>query len=396
MKYQSMRAQFGMRAASIITRLQTYGLVSTYLHRIMGNSDFEGATNNARPIPKHGLRRRLLMISFMLITVVPLSEFLADYACSNHVSPSMALNIMQTPVFNFQTPIPGGTPSPTSIPSPTPTPDLMALRNAAAGCAKGNPPPFPTIITTGNAANKGLPAPREVALTFDDGPSPSSSPGILSILEQTHTPATFFVVGQQATAWPDIVRREWNDGFIIGVHSWDHANMATQSSSQMRQEFSSTITAIHHAIGDNACVWLSRPPYGSFNNTVLQIANSYGLTSINWDDDSNDWSLPGVQRIVSNVLNAARPGAIILMHDGPANRAQTAAAIPLILQGLKARGLAPVTLPQLLYDGHYPMPAAPTPSSAPTPVATPTPIPTACAHPGQCKAPGGGSSDDVP
>jgi peptidoglycan-N-acetylglucosamine deacetylase len=94
------------------------------------------------------------------------------------------------------------------------------------------------------------------------------------------------------------------------------------------------------------------------------------LTTITWDDDTRDWTCPGPAAIAATALAEAHPGAVILMHDGPAYREQTAEALPLILAGLRARGLVPVTIPQLLADAHLPgvgNPREPTPTLAPTP-----------------------------
>lgn len=218
------------------------------------------------------------------------------------------------------------------------------------GCANGAPAPWPAVITSGAYGA----TPNEVALTFDDGPTPDSTPSILAVLEQTHTPATFMVEGQYASAWPDLLRREWNDGFAIGIHTWDHPDMPTISPSEQLDQLASTSAAIHAALGANVCIWFWRPPYGDYNAQVLQTAASLGLSTVTWNDDPQDWALPGVNTIVSRVLGQVGPGSIVLMHDGPAQRQETADALPAILKGLRARGLRPVTLPQLLSDGRYP------------------------------------------
>jgi peptidoglycan/xylan/chitin deacetylase (PgdA/CDA1 family) len=194
-------------------------------------------------------------------------------------------------------------------------------------------------------------AAHEVALTFDDGPSASSSPAILSFLERTHTPATFFVIGSQVRAAPGIVQREARDGFVIGAHTWDHPDLTKLSASRISHELTSTVGQIHRALGTGYCVRYFRPPYGAYNGTVLGQARAAGLTAILWNVDPRDWSRPGTQTIVNRVLSQVRAGSIILLHDGPSNRQQTAAALPGILAGLRARGLTPVTLPQLLAHG---------------------------------------------
>jgi peptidoglycan/xylan/chitin deacetylase (PgdA/CDA1 family) len=251
---------------------------------------------------------------------------------------------------DVRTPLATPVPEPTTIPMPPPN----LRRNAAMGCARGAPAPSPTVVFGAKDYETSGPAPNEIALTFDDGPTPSTSPPILDYLEQTHTPATFFVLGLYARSWPDIIQREWRDGFAIGVHSWDHSSMPFVPDDLMAHQFGDTLAAIHAAIGDDACIWFWRPPYGAFNDRVIGFARRYGLTTIQWNDDPRDWARPGPEAIARVVLAEAHPGSIILMHDGPAHREQTAAALPLILAGLRARGLTPVTIPRLLADSHYP------------------------------------------
>jgi peptidoglycan/xylan/chitin deacetylase (PgdA/CDA1 family) len=227
------------------------------------------------------------------------------------------------------------------------------LHNMRMGCLGGRPAPLGQVIHLGSNVSAGHAAPDEVALTFDDGPTPYSTPPILDYLEQTHTPATFFVMGQYVAQWPDLLRREWHDGFAIGVHTWNHPNMTQLSYGAAQAQFVNTVNAIGNALGGKPCIWFWRPPYMDQNAQVVAHAAALGLTTIDWDDDSRDWARPGAQAIADTVLSEAHPGAIIIMHDGPANRQQTLAALPLILAGLRARGLTPVTVPQLLMDGHF-------------------------------------------
>jgi peptidoglycan-N-acetylglucosamine deacetylase len=271
--------------------------------------------------------------------------------------------------------------APTQIPSPTPTitptpgPTAAQILNAARGCGAGKPKPADHYIPTGQNPDKpNLKMPNEIALTFDDGPTPYSSPAILDFLEKTHTPATFFVEGSYALNWPDLVKREWADGFTIAEHSWDHPDLTLQNDAGLVHQFGDTDATLHHILGKDACIWLWRPPYGSVNRHILNVSAGYGLTTITWDDSSGDWLLPGADKIAEAVLNQAHPGAIVLMHDGPADREQTAQALPLIIAGLQQRGLKPVMLPQLLEDGGYPgIVTKPLPGSG---NATPSPSPT--------------------
>ena len=243
------------------------------------------------------------------------------------------------------------------------------------GCPSGQAPK-PVSWAIHSASDYGAPHANVVALTFDDGPTPAYTPAILSYLEKTHTPATFFVLGQYAQAYPWLIRREAADGFTIGVHTWNHPDMQTLSVSQRAWQFNATVQQLHSDLGASTCIWLWRPPYGSYNSSIIAQAGSFGLTTVVWNDDPADWSQPGTMTIVNRVLANVHPGSIILMHDGPAGRAQTLAALPYILDGLHKRGLTPVSLPQLLFGYQPPTPTA-TPTSAPSPTPTDTPpVPT--------------------
>ena len=294
---------------------------------------------------------------------------------------STPTEIEATPTATIPQPTP---PPPTQLPSGPPTPlppaaNLVDLWHRPDlldhGCLSGAPAPAATVVRGGVYAT----APNEVALTFDDGPTPNSTPLILDVLERTHTPATFFVLGRYVSAFPYLLQQEWADGFAVGYHSWDHPDMTTLSAAGVQAQFANTIATVRDAIGPSDCHWFWRPPYGSYNAYVVSQAQGFGLTTVTWDDDPADWSRPGVQVIAARVLAYIHPGAIVLMHDGPALRDQTAAALPIILQGLKDRGLQPVTLPRLLADAGYPgaVPVpTPTPKPTPTPTLVPTPTPT--------------------
>jgi peptidoglycan/xylan/chitin deacetylase (PgdA/CDA1 family) len=245
-------------------------------------------------------------------------------------------------------------PTPTASATPTPVPVPASQRLVGRGrnrCGAGPSSPLPSVVYGGSYSG---PQVNEVALTFDDGPTPYSTPSVLSYLEQSRTPATFFVEGQYIHEWPYLLEREWNDGFAIGVHTWDHPLMTRLSIAGMNREIADTISAFNDVLGFGPCLWFWRPPYGDYNGTVVQVARGFSLSTIMWDVDPRDWSRPGVQQIVSRVLAQAHPGAIILMHDGPALRDQTAAALPQIVASLRARGLTPVRLPKLLADERYP------------------------------------------
>jgi peptidoglycan-N-acetylglucosamine deacetylase len=248
------------------------------------------------------------------------------------------------------------------------------------GCPGGQAP-APAGRAIRSASDYGAPHANVVALTFDDGPTPAYSPAIIAYLEKTHTPATFFVLGQYAKAYPWLIQREAADGFTIGIHTWNHPDMTKLTAAQRARQLAATAQQLHADLGANACLWLWRPPYGDYNSAIIAQAGSFGLTTVTWNDDPADWSQPGTMTIVNRVLGNVHPGSIILMHDGPAGRSQTLAALPYILAGLRQRGLTPVSLPQLLFGYQPPTPsptgvATPTETPTPTPTETPTPEPS--------------------
>ncbi|HZD02682.1 MAG TPA: polysaccharide deacetylase family protein [Actinomycetes bacterium] len=185
--------------------------------------------------------------------------------------------------------------------------------------------------------------PNAVALTFDDGPWPDSTPEILGILERERVPATFFLVGQQVRRYPGLLRREVDAGMTIGTHSFSHPQpFGRLSRAAMRQEIAGGLAAL----ADNGVrTLLFRPPGGAIAPGVLASARREGLRTVLWTVDPSDWhrgSRP--DQIVRRVLTAAKPGSIVLLHDGGGDRAATVAALPRIIKGLKQRKLVFVTL----------------------------------------------------
>lgn len=171
-----------------------------------------------------------------------------------------------------------------------------------------------------------------VGLTFDDGPSGSTS-ALLDVLKQNGLRATMFNEGQYAVGNPSQVRAQVAAGMWVGNHSYTHPHLTRLSQSQIDSEISRTQQALANSGGGTSRLF--RPPYGETNATVQSVAAKYGLTQIIWDVDSQDWNGASTDAIVQAAARLTN-GQIILMHDWAAN---TRAAIPRIAQGLAARGL---------------------------------------------------------
>jgi peptidoglycan-N-acetylglucosamine deacetylase len=197
---------------------------------------------------------------------------------------------------------------------------------------------------------------KEVALTFDDGPGPST-PAIRALLLRHHVPATFFMIGREAEASPKQVRREIAQGFVVGNHTWDHAFMGRIAASTQDTELRTATAAIER--GGAPRPILFRPPYGSFAPSTLELLRQQKMLMVLWSVDTKDFERPGTNVVVYRALSGATPGAIILMHDGGGDRSQTLAALPRIIKGLRKRGYKLVSVPQMIHDDpprHQPAP----------------------------------------
>jgi len=188
---------------------------------------------------------------------------------------------------------------------------------------------------------------REVALTFDDGPGPFT-PRILAVLKRRHVKATFFEIGRQVSLYPRFTAQLARAGMVIGDHTETHPPMAQLSVAAQAAELDQASEAIHAAGAPRPLLF--RPPYGSFDSTTLALLRARSRLMALWSVDTRDYARPGVPRITYVALSGAKPGAIILFHDGGGDRAQTLAALPRIIEKLKARGYRLVTIPQLLKD----------------------------------------------
>ena len=186
---------------------------------------------------------------------------------------------------------------------------------------------------------------KKIALTFDDGPDPQWTPQILDILHREHVPATFFVVGQNAEAHPGLISREWNEGMEIGNHSYTHPEQNRISPLQTRLELDATQRVIEAITGHMTTLWRSPNRADSEPSTADDFDPVYqgdqlGYLFIGEKIDPTDWKV-GIKadQIVKYVLANANNGNAVLLHDaGGDTRAETVRALPLIIEGLKARG----------------------------------------------------------
>lgn len=198
---------------------------------------------------------------------------------------------------------------------------------------------------------------KVIALTFDDGPDPEDTPYILDLLKEYDVKATFFIIGNKAERYPDLVKREADEGHELANHTYRHLYFSNKvSERQFKEELSKTQEAIFKASGLRP--HLFRPPGGYYNDTLVRIAKKEGFKVVmwSWHQNTNDWNTPGVGKITSTVLNNARNGDIVLFHDYVEGKTQTIPALKQILPELRDRGYRFVTISELLtYSKHTPV-----------------------------------------
>lgn len=190
---------------------------------------------------------------------------------------------------------------------------------------------------------------QAVALTFDDGPHPVHTPALLDILARYDAKATFYVIGQNARRYPEILRRMVAEGHEIGNHTWTHPVLSQLGNASVLREIDRTQEIVWQTVG--AIPVTMRPPYGSFSHRQMaMLASERNMPAVIWSVDPQDWRRPGPSVVAQRMVRGARPGAVILAHDihGPTIR-----AVPAAIEGIRAQGLAMVTLSEMLGWGRW-------------------------------------------
>lgn len=177
---------------------------------------------------------------------------------------------------------------------------------------------------------------RSMVLTFDDGPDPCYTPGILRTLREYDVRAVFFVCGRMAADNRDLLREMADDGHVVGNHTWTHRLLTRLPRAEIRAEMERTCTVIQDEYGE-APLWF-RAPYGAWNRAVFQLGAELGMEPLAWTVDSLDWTAPGTGTIVEQVADGAAPGVIVLSHDAGGDRSQTVEALGRYLPELLDRG----------------------------------------------------------
>ncbi|KNX39460.1 polysaccharide deacetylase [Luteipulveratus halotolerans] len=169
--------------------------------------------------------------------------------------------------------------------------------------------------------------------TFDDGPHPTWTPRVLAVLRKYNARATFFMVGQNVVRYPYLLSSVRAYGHHTSNHTWSHPNLTQLSTASVTWQLNKTDAAMGST--RRKCV---RPPYGATNDRIRSIISARGQRQVLWNIDTRDWSRPGTTTIYNRIVYNARPGRIVLMHDGGGDRSQTVAALDRALANLRSRG----------------------------------------------------------
>src|SRR4051812_11081769 len=189
--------------------------------------------------------------------------------------------------------------------------------------------------------------PKQLALTYDDGPNDPHTLHLLDVLAKHHVKATFFLIGKHVAAKPEIARRIAAAGHAIGNHTSTHPSLLFCGQDRIRRELSDCEKALSDAVG--APAKLFRPPFGARRPRVLKIARDMGLTTVCWSVTCYDWNPTTAERVERDAARQISGGDIILLHDGGhvgigADRAHTVAATDSMIARYKSEGYAFVPL----------------------------------------------------
>ena len=237
-----------------------------------------------------------------------------------------------------------------------PGPSAQEMNNIWAAAVKDDS--SPDLATNGKTGTSG----NGVALTFDDGPNPRTTPRILATLREQNVKATFFVVGSQVEKHPDLLRQIVEEGHVIGNHTYDHANLSKLSTKQMRNELQSTQEAVDRALGYHYEMKIMRPPYGEpyFDGSdalpaFRKVVRQEQLFPVIWTIDTQDYLMAdnprGIVKTVASQDKAERD-QVVLMHD---IHPQDVRALPGVIDHLERSDRQFVGVDQLLRD-KYPEP----------------------------------------
>jgi peptidoglycan-N-acetylmuramic acid deacetylase len=194
------------------------------------------------------------------------------------------------------------------------------------------------------AIRAGDPASMKIALTFDDGPHPKKTDRFLELLKKNDIHATFFVIGENVSYYPEPLKRAAALGHEIGNHTYHHTLLSKLNEKEAEKEIRMTEEIILQTIGIRP--HLFRPPEGAYTQSALQTADDFRYHVVFWTVDSRDWENISAEKIVQNVEESIHGGSILLFHEYTGKNSLE--ALEMLIPKLKEKGYEFVTVSELL------------------------------------------------
>lgn len=189
---------------------------------------------------------------------------------------------------------------------------------------------------------------KKVAISFDAAWGADKTAEIMTICEEYGVNATFFLVGFWVEDYPEVAKSISERGFEIGLHSSTHPDMANLSAKQMSLELTKNQDIIQTVCGVEASLF--RPPYGSYNDTLIDVCKDLDIMAVQWSVDSLDWKGLSASEIAGRVCGKSKEGSIVLFHNNSDN---IIGALKLVLEYYKNNGYEVVPVGELIYHDHY-------------------------------------------
>ncbi len=205
-------------------------------------------------------------------------------------------------------------------------------------CAQTRKLPIYSVQTTEN----------KISISFDAAWGADKTHEIMNICDAYNVKATFFLVGFWVEKYPEMVKEIYNRGFEIGIHSNTHPDMTSLTVSQIKEELETNIKLVEDLTGFRPKLF--RPPYGYYNDTLIEICQSLNLSCIEWSVDSLDWKGLSASELAGRVTSKAKQGSIVLCHNNSDN---ILGGLKLILEHFKMKNLQVVPIGELIYYNNF-------------------------------------------
>jgi peptidoglycan/xylan/chitin deacetylase (PgdA/CDA1 family) len=233
--------------------------------------------------------------------------------------------------------VPVEPPNPQPKPSTTTAPSTVPPAPSTTAPPEPAPPTAPVVHGRIHDVPRGEPGAPTVALTFDDGPDPRWTPAVLDILSQAGVPATFCLVGRQVRRFPDLTRTVAASGAALCDHTDGHVeHLSRYPQPTIDAEITSLADVVEQLTGRRPTLF--RPPGGDFSSVLVDAAAAHDMDLLEWSVDPRDWRPATPDELRQRVLDAVRPGSVVLLHDGGGDRSATVAMLPGLIDALRQQG----------------------------------------------------------